>query len=281
MSVFARLGVRIIRATLLVDGSQRLFDQMRSAVVARFATAGLLAAYNDVAYGMSANYIAGSPVFRARLFHWEEEVTARVFPPPPARLLVGGAGGGREALAWAQEGYEIVAFEPSLPLASSMVTAAAGRAITPLVGRYEDLPALNRVESSTKVDVTGLGPFGATVFGWTSYSHIRTREGRLTALGRMAALTDGPVVLSFYARSSKQMDSGSIVRRVGRAIGFRQTGDAFSPYVGFYHWSTREEIEQEIAEAGLEIVASSYDDNDGRWPWIAARRVRAANAVSP
>jgi hypothetical protein len=270
--MFDRLTARLIRASRLVDAGYRLFDRARSRAVAVYGTDGVLSAYNDLAYGGANAFKPGSTTFRGRLFHWEEEVAAQVFPRAPSRLLVGGAGGGREALAWAEAGYEVVAFEPAPALAQSMAAAIDGRAVRPLVGRYEDLPRASEVASGRDVDVTTLGPYGAAIFGWASYSHVRGRAARVSALRRMAALTSGPVVLSFYVHARLDLQRARLSSRLARAIGLKPTGDAFSPEIGYYHWSTREEIESEIAEAGLDIVASSYDDNDGRWPWIAARR---------
>jgi len=87
MSLAAKLGVRVVRASLALDHAQRLFDRARSTVIARFASDDFLDAYNDDAHTKSTVYAAGSDAFRSALFHWEEEMARRALPPPPARLL--------------------------------------------------------------------------------------------------------------------------------------------------------------------------------------------------
>lgn len=281
MNLAGRLAVRLVRATILVDRGQRFFDRVRSTIVARFATDEFLEAYNDVAHRDSAVYTAGSPLFRAELFHWEEEMARRVFPPPPARLLLGGAGGGREAFAWAIQGYEVVAFEPSPALARSMASQLVRYpGMHAWVGRYEELPVLRSIESDAGVDVSTLGPFDVVVLGWPTYSHIRSRAGRVAALRRLAALTDGPIALSFYFDGQRDARATGRLGRLARQLGIARAGDAFSPHVGFHHWSTEEEIRGEVRDAGLEVVDFSFDDRDGHWPWMAARRTPAARASS-
>jgi hypothetical protein len=269
----ARAAARLVRATIVVDRAQRLFDGARSGLVARFATDEFLEAYNDLAYSRHADYAVGSEHFRIGLFHWEEDMARRNFPAAPGRLLIGGAGGGREAYAWAEAGYEIVAFDASPTLARS-IAAQRDRypGVQSWIGRYEDLPTLKAVDGSGTVDVATLGPFAAVVLGWPSYSNIRHGAGRVATLRRLSVLTKGPVALSFYLDRQRDTRSLGRLQRAARRLGLTRPGDAFSPHIGFHHWSTEEEIAGEIREAGLEIVDCSYDDRDGRWPWIIARR---------
>jgi hypothetical protein len=80
-------------------------------------------------------------VFRSYLFPKEEKIIKEYFPPPPARCLIGAAGGGREALALAGMGYEVLAFEPVPQLA----LALAGRKVSNMrvyCARYEEMPRL-------------------------------------------------------------------------------------------------------------------------------------------
>jgi hypothetical protein len=272
MSLLDGLTARVIRASTIVDSGFRLLDRVRSALVVRFASNGALDAYNDLAYGTSTHFTPGGRGFRPQLFAWEQHVVEQHFPPAPARILIGGAGGGREALALAARGYDVVAFEPSIPLASSMAAAAQGLPVRTLVGRYESLPALQTLDGESSVELLALGPFAAAVFGMGSYSHLRDAEARVAALHQMGRLADGPVLLSFSVHAHLSDVPPTRLRRIGRALGFRQTGDAFSPDLGFYHWTTRDEIEAEVTAAGLTILAGSYRGDEGQWPWIVARR---------
>jgi hypothetical protein len=268
-----RLLAGCIRASTIVDRAARRFDQARSALVTRLAPASVLDAYNDLAYERTPVYRAGSPEFRQTLFNWEAEVIAGTFPDPPGRVLIGGAGGGREAFALASRGYQVVAFEPSETLARSMVEhGTAGVDVEALIGRYEELPWLTNAATGARFDVRAGGPFDAALFGWTSFSHLRTRAARVSALRSVAGLTNGPLVLSFYARRPRISSSAGFFHRTAGALGLRFEGDLFTPYVGFYHLSAPEELAAEVRDAGLEPVQTSFDELDGRWPYLVARR---------
>lgn len=268
----ARAAARLLRATLAVDAAYRGFDRARSLVVSRVLPDRVLDAYNDLTYARTPVYNASSSAFRQGLFNWEADLVARVFPPAPARVLLGGAGGGREAFALAGRGYEVVAFDPSPALAESMAAhAPASGGVRVLVGRYEDLPRL-ATPSGTVVDLGAERPFDAALFGWTSFSHLRHRRDRVRALSVMAEVTNGPVAVSFFWLKSQPRSGDNWRGRLRERVRLTGAGDYFTPYIGFYHQSTRAEIESEIGEARAEIVAESFDDSDGRWPWIAIRR---------
>jgi hypothetical protein len=274
-----RLLARAIRATMVVDTAARRFDRVRSALVTRFASESVLDAYNQLTYDATPVYEAGSTSFRQGLFNWEQEMIALAFPKAPGTVLVGGAGGGREAFALAALGYGVVAFDPSAGLARSMAREAhtTGR-VDALIGRYEDLPRLVSARDGTEVDLRARSPFDAAMFGWTSYSHVRTSAARIAALRVFGELTNGPVVVSFFlARQGPPRQAGR-ARRIARALGFRPNGDSFTPYIGFYHHSTAAEIEDEVRQAGLELSHACYDDLDGRWPYLVLRASSASSA---
>jgi hypothetical protein len=272
-----RLLARAIRVSSLVDRAARRFDRARSSLVARFAPASVLDAYNDLAYEGTPVYRAGAPEFRDTLFNWETEVISRAFPDPEGRVLIGGAGGGREAFALAARGYQVVAFEPSVALARSMLDhPPSGVSITVLVGRYEDLPVLRDARTGAALDIATLQRFDAAIFGWTSFSHIRTRAARVAALRNVGELTNGPIVVSFYARHARKPCSSGPLHAAARRLGFRFDEDLFTPAVGFYHLSGADELQAETREASLEVVHASFDERDGCWPYLIARRVSAS-----
>ncbi len=76
--------------------------------------------------------------------------------------------------------------------------AAARGARTGYVGSYETLPILRSVGGRT-VSLQDHAPFAAGVCGWASVAHVRTDHGRVSALRAMAALVEGPMLLSVYA----------------------------------------------------------------------------------
>jgi len=274
-----KLLARAIRATMVVDTAARRFDRVRSALVTRFASDSVLDAYNELTYDATSVYDAGSPSFRRGLFNWEREMIALAFPKAPGRVLVGGAGGGREAFALAALGYAVVAFDPSAGLARSMAgEAQANERVESLIGRYEDLPRLVRARDGIDVDLRARAPFDAAMFGWTSYSHVRTSTARIAALRVFGELTNGPVVVSFFLAGQGPPRQPGGARRIARALGFRSNGDSFTPYIGFYHHSTAAEIEDEVRQAGLELSHACYDDLDGRWPYLVLRASSASSA---
>lgn len=282
MNGISRLIALGIQATTLVDRAYRGFDRLRRVLVTAYASDGVLAAFNDLTYAATPVYDASDAQFRERLFNWEMDAVARVFPPAPARVLVGGAGGGREPFELARRGYEVMAFEPAAALARSMAArvAANGLRVTPLVGRYEELPVLHEVATGRAIDLSHEARFGAALLGWASFSHIREQRMRVATLRAMAALTDGPVIVSFYKDPRPRQASGRWDRFFKR-FGRRSEGDAFTIYVGFYHLTSPDEMARDVAAAGLEFVDTSYDDSDGHWPWVAVARPEIASTFSP
>ncbi|MBA2302321.1 MAG: class I SAM-dependent methyltransferase [Acidobacteria bacterium] len=278
MSGPSRLVARMIKATTAIDWAYRRFDRMRALLVTAYASDEALAAYNDLTYGAAPVYDAHASQFRERLFNWEEDFVARVFPAAPSRVLVGGAGGGREAFQLAGRGYDVTAFEPSPHLARSMAdrARASGAAVSALLGRYESLPVLQDIGNGERIDLTLTRPFDASMLGWSSFSHIRDTRTRIAALRRFAALTDGPVVVSFFSTPPAKPAAPSSLRRVMNRLGRRSDGDAFTVHIGFYHLSSPGEVAREVAAAGLQIVMESYDDSDGHWPWVAVARPQIA-----
>ena len=276
MKTFASLAARLIRASNVLDRAYHRLDRARALLVTAYASDAVLAAYNDIAYGTTPTYDAGTAQFREKLFNWEADLVRQVFPGPPSRVLVGGAGGGREAFQLAAMGYTVTAFEPSPALAASMRDRAAqtGAAVEALLGRYEEMPLLRHVGSGEPRDLSG-DRFSAALIGWSSLSHLRDAAARIATLRAFADVTDGPVAASFFLRRPAASRPHRARKFLG-TLGRRREGDSFTPNIGFFHFSSREELAGEVAAAGLAIVAASYDETDGHWPWIAVARPEVA-----
>jgi SAM-dependent methyltransferase len=260
-----RLLARLLRSTLLVDNAYRRFDRLRSAAVSRLAPGSFLDCYNDLAYGRTDFYHPGDTGGRQGLFRWEEAAVSRYFPAPPARVLVGGAGGGREAFALAKLGYEVVAFEPSPALVRLMAAHSSnGDGVQPYRARYQDLPRLRPADRrGPAVDLATLGVFGASILGWSSFSHLRTDEDRVRTLQFFKKATTGPVLVSFF--SSPPASGTSKARGIRRFLPRRypvKPGDFFSIQIGYYHAFTADELHDLAGRAGLRI---DHLDFDGTW----------------
>ena len=254
MNTLDRLAAFLIKTSTLVDRAFHRFDRLRSRTVLATGSEGLLEAYNDLAYGRTPEYRADLPKFRRELFRWEQDAVARWFPAPPATILVGGAGGGREALALAERGYRVIAFEPAAALARSLAGAPASTPIEVFLGRYETLPVVSSLDGGNAIRLDERAPCDAAIVGWASYSHLRTEARRVQTLQNMAAVCRGPILLSFYPAKHQP-------RR-----------DLFSVAVGFYHLSDEAEIRGTAASAGLDVLELSMEDLDGRWPFAVLQR---------
>jgi hypothetical protein len=255
----AECCARLILATRIIDKSYAVVDRARSRLILALASDTVLARFNDLAYGRDVTYDPGSPEFRYGLFRWEEQIITSYFPPAPARVLIGAAGGGREALALAQKGYEVIAFEPCEQLA----TAAACRIAKQLNvriyrTRYEDLPCLFPTRSDQPATTLEAEPhFEAAILGWASYSHLRTEAQRIRTLSLFARYVHGPILVSFFPSLreeafKKEVQTGRVQNMLRKRS--RQSDDRFSVYVGFTHKVSAAELEVTANRSGLKIL---------------------------
>jgi hypothetical protein len=254
---YHRLAARVVYATRTVDHTFRLFERARSHVMVRLGSNAFFDAYNDLAYVREARYRPGSVAFRTDLFSWERDVIAGTFPPPPASVLIGAAGGGREALALAKLGYRVVAFDPARHLLESLSRVTPdGLELT--VGRYEDLPVMSGLDGRV-ADLSSRPPFGASIVGWGSFSHLRSDDARVEALQHLARLTAGPVLVSFLLRAQdgRGGDTGARV--------------SFSSSIGYYRLLTLDEVRRFGERAGLAVLVAS----DEGFPHVVFQRAHA------
>jgi hypothetical protein len=164
----------------------------------------------------------------------------RHFPLPPATVLIGAAGGGREALALARRGYQVVAFEPSRSVAASMASACREFRIETLVGRYEGLPFVSSLaQPPVVIDLRSHAPFDAAILGWISFSHLRSDERCIETLRQIGNLTIGPILVSAQPT---------------RSIGF-------SVHMGYYRGLSSAEIGKLAERAGLAVLCVDETDN--------------------
>jgi len=248
-ALLRRLGVRLLRASRLLDRAYLSFNRRRSQVVIRLAGEKFLDEYNAAAYRDEPAHREG-PGSR-ELRPWETDFI-RSLPPPPARILLGGAGTGREAEGLAARGYQLVAFDPAASLVRSMQTMTPPDLdVLPLVGGYLDLPVLRRLDG-TEVDLSKGPRFQGAYAGWASFSHLRTAIECVEALTKMSALTDGPILLS-YLPGPDQVEP--------------QTG--FSVQIGFFRQLSEKHVRDYAARAGLDVVSAKVDEN---WPRAVLRR---------
>jgi len=187
---------RRTRTSLLIDKAYLFFDRVRARAIPRLVSDAVIDAYNDLAYGETQAYRADCSTFRRGLFGWEEQATRCFFPPAPARVLIGGADGGREAFALGGMGYEVVASEPSVRLATTMLEGTPeGMNIRAFRARYEELPMLRSLRAGTADEDLGrLAPFDAAI-------DVRSLGGK-PGVSRIGRGSDDCVAAGDFARPS-------------------------------------------------------------------------------
>jgi hypothetical protein len=281
-SWLAEICARLILATRFIDKSYRVIDRARSALVLALASDAVLVRFNSLAFGGDETYQPSSSMFRGYLFPWEENAVTAYFPQPPARVLIGGAGGGREVLALAEMGYEVVAFEPSAVLTAAMaVRVAKGLNTRVYRASYEDMPWLFPARPGEPCGSLEAEPdFDAAILGWGSYSHLRTEEQRIRTLSSFAHHVRGPILVSFYQFASNKMASKARTERVRRLLKI-EPGDRFSVYIGFTHDVSAGELTTVAERSGLSIVHLNEDSRDTNWPHAVLCPIDPAGQVRP
>jgi SAM-dependent methyltransferase len=266
-SALTRLAARVVHATSAVDRAAQRFNQWRSRLVLAFASEAFLQAYGEAAFSRAPAYRADSNRFRQGLFDWEAAAVRNFFPAPPAHVLVGGAGGGREPFALAKMGYQVTAFDPALALVETMEARARAdglSAVRALYGGYEDLPTLPASGTIAASDLRDAAPFDAAIVGWASFSHLTNDSRRIDALRKMAALTRGPILISYFSR---QADGGvssgarSGLRGMLNRRSARWGHAMFTPTAGYARLLSTEDIEQFAGHAGLSVARVDPEAN--------------------
>ena len=206
-------------------------------------------------YDRHMAYAPGGGQFRRGLHDWEEAAIAQAPFPPRGRLLVGGAGGGREAIALAERGYEVLAFDPSPRLIGQARAAVPpGSTCRFVLASYTDLvDAVERRTGPLADALTGFDP-DATVIGWGSFAHLWNVEHRAALFRAIRALAPAaPLLVSWHGA----MPPPSRVQRALRGRVFRRaaTDDAvvFNVHAGYLAGMSEEDLRRLAAATGYRI----------------------------
>jgi hypothetical protein len=183
---------------------------------------------------------------------WERDAIDSFFGAA-SKVAVTGAGAGREVLALLDVGRDASGFECNERLAEfgNDLTIASGHGLRIHHAERDAWPKL------------AVG-FDAAIVGWSSYMHIARRRLRVAFLtDARAALPDGaPILLSFFSRRGTSIrfravvHVGNLLRRL-RHQDMLEPGDALSPL--YAHFFSRDEVADELDEAGFELVHYSTD----------------------
>jgi ubiquinone/menaquinone biosynthesis C-methylase UbiE len=214
------------------------------------------------AYDVEADVIArDSPLLP------EEETLLRRYLRPGQRLLDVGCGAGREAIAFARAGLEIVGIDIAAAMIARArdIARAAGLAIEFAVGDPLTWPATGE-------------PFDAIYFSPGIYSHIPGRARRVRTLARLRTLLGpgGMIVFEPVLDQPRPLLSRAravdTVRSLGRRVGLRRLGEpgdhlyrshglvrAPISYRFVHRFRDHAEAAAELSDAGL-VVSDRIED---------------------
>ena len=200
----------------------------------------------DSWYYAQAREYAAEVHNRGGLYAWERSALERFFPAG-GRILVSAVGGGREIRGLLEAGYDADGFECNEILVAAAQQLLAGDGQSDRVRRVDrgGWPPVSR-------------PYDGVILGWGSYTLGPTADHRADMLrGAAASVNQGaPILLSFLAverfgRGDRLTASlANVLRRLRRRPPV-SVGDRMAP--NFVHVFTREQIEREVATAGLEL----------------------------
>lgn len=234
---------------------------------------------NEIHYAASPLYASDAHA-AAGLFPFEERALRRFFPAPPARLLLHGAGGGRELLALAGRGFQVVAYEP---------IAALARAATRRLGPAVPAVACAGVQEWAARDD---GPFDGVFTGWGTWSHLLRHGERVAALRAFRrACPHGPVLVSFWSadpafdhrettraleplhpepQGALERLTRDLVRRRLLRLPPLERGTAWSRG-NYFHRTGEAELREEASLAGYGVAY--YERDASRYPHAVLRPV--------
>lgn len=199
-------------------------------------------------YAVTEHYFSTNPLYRGATYDrsgltpWERDLIIRYFGGA-RRLLVGACGGGREALALAERGFEVDAFD-------------CNRQLVDVCERLLVRPGCHVMYAAPDSLPPDLGTYEGFLLGWAAYSYIPRRARRVALLHdlRSHLVPEAPVLLSFMTRTEQSrmfriMHAVAGLIRRARFAAPVELGDNLEEK--FVHHFTRAEIEAELCEAGF------------------------------
>jgi len=197
------------------------------------------------------------------LYDFEEEWFSRRLPSPPARVLVGGAGTGREAVALAERGYAVDAFDP-IPGAVEVARTRLGDAGIAVRASYQELGDAVTARRGPAACLAERR-YDAVLFGAASFIHVLADEDRARSIAAADALCpEGPVLLSrlwksdrLGSRHARSVRAGKLAGRLlGRLRGAPPCAVPIElgPGMGFVRKFTAAELESLAGSVGRQVL---------------------------
>ena len=184
--------------------------------------------------------------------------------------MVGAAGGGREVIALHNRGIKAEAFDSNTAFVDYCRKFLAKLGIDSNIVLAEP----NRVPDE-------FGTYDDLIMGFGGYMHIAGQDTRILFLKqcRKHIKPNGPILLSFCATGGFIKSDHSkirIARFIKRIKGKKESmeiGDSLGKD-GYFHNFTKEEICEELEEAGFKIISSFADANcwtDSSFPYVVLK----------
>jgi SAM-dependent methyltransferase len=241
----------------LLDVSGRTFDRLsRTCIYASAALTPVADLRSAVARSWRGFYVDDARI-ASGLMPWEQGF-ADTWVNDGDRLLVVGCGSGRDVLPFVTRGCQVVGIDPAAPAVAAAARALAARGLHAdlRVGFFED--------------VTLAGPFDAVWLSWFMYGYVPDRRRRVALLRQASSLLapGGRIVMSVEdpteARVHRLWRIGRILGRLTGADWEIASGDDLARIPGttglnYRHLFAPGEVEAEVADAGLRIVARQTD----------------------
>ncbi len=213
-------------------------------------------------YGRQNSYHPGEKLFKQGLLPWEEEMLAHPLFPKRGRILVGASGGGREVAALAQRGFDVVAFEPSLPQLEAAKEALASQPnVWMTQASYRDFIQEMEEKSGPLAEKLRNTSPDAIIMGWGSIIHVTEEKERIELLNAFRHIAPrAPVLVSFlpwksYPEGIIERYLRPSLRKFYRMLGASHRagpGDIFE--FGFMHYLTQAEMETLARNCGYQIA---------------------------
>lgn len=207
---------------------------------------------DEVQYRGEARYFR--PDYNVRgLLSWERDAIDRYFGRA-RRLVVTAAGGGREMYTLLGEGYDVTGFECNEQMlrAGNVLLREAGFGDRLLLAPRDLWPELP-------------GVYDGVIIGWGSYIHLRGRAKRVAFLrqARSYVTKDAPLLVSFYVREGDTAYFRIVTTLANGVRWIRrdepiEIGDSLVP--NYAHFFTEQEVRDELAEAGFEMVSFEAEE---------------------
>ena len=192
------------------------------------------------------------------LMRWEERLVELCVRPGASVLLIG-SGTGRDLIPLVERGCRVTGIEPSPAMATAERILRERRLSATLVAGFFEDTALTEL-------------FDVVMFSWYSYSYIPESRRRIAALKKAAShLKAGGQIAISYPRVQRPRPRESSLRR--RMIRFTHVIGALSgsdwrlepgdhvrmvdrrrPRYQYWHDFQPEEIDAEIAAAGMQVI---------------------------